>query len=207
MSSESSQPGLRERKKAVARANVLEVSHRLFRAEGFDSTTIEQICSETLISKRTFFRYFRDKESLVFPNREERLSVFVDFLEANRDVDNPFESLRLATRLFGAEYNKNKNKKHLRDQQWVIHSSLALLSREREIDQDWQKAIADAFSARAGNSPESDLWARVLAGAIMGVVRSTMTFWFDRGCDDDLTQLGLDALNYLEQGFPHRAGG
>ena len=204
MSSESSQPGLRERKKAAARANVLEVAHRLFRAEGFDSTTIEQICGEALISKRSFFRYFRDKESLVFPKREERLSVFVGFLEANRDVDNPFDSLRLATRVFGAEYNKNK--KRLRDQQTVIHSSLVLLSREREIDQDWQRAIANAFSARAGNSPESDLWARVLAGAIMGVVRSTMTFWFDRGCEDDLTQLGLDALEYLEQGFPHRAG-
>jgi hypothetical protein len=39
----------------------------------------------------------------------------------------------------------------------------------------------------------------------MGVVRSTMNFWFDHDCDPDLTQLGLDALNYLERGFPHRA--
>ena len=203
MSLESSQPGLRERKKAAARANVLEVAHRLFHATGFDATTIEQICDEALISKRTFFRYFRDKESLVFPNREERLEVFVSFLGTNRDVDNPFDSLRLATQVFGAEYNKNKDR--LRAQQSLIHSSLALISRERQIDQDWQLAIANAFSARAGNSPESDLWARVLAGAIMGVVRSTMTFWFDRDCEDDLTQLGLDALDYLERGFPHRS--
>jgi len=182
---------------------VLEVAHRLFHATGFDATTIEQICDEALISKRTFFRYFRDKESLVFPNREERLEVFVSFLGTNRDVDNPFDSLRLATQVFGAEYNKNKDR--LRAQQSLIHSSLALISRERQIDQDWQLAIANAFSARAGNSPESDLWARVLAGAIMGVVRSTMTFWFDRDCEDDLTQLGLDALDYLERGFPHRS--
>jgi AcrR family transcriptional regulator len=203
MSQQQSQPGLRERKKAAARANVLEIAHRLFHENGFDATTLEQICSEALISKRTFFRYFRDKESLVFPNREERLSVFVAFLEANQNVENPFDSLRLATRFFAAEYNKNKER--LRSQQALIHSSLVLISREREIDQHWQKAIADAFSARAGNSPESDLWARVLAGAIMGVVRSTMTFWFDRDCDDDLCQLGLDALEYLEQGFPTRA--
>jgi len=203
MSQQPSQPGLRERKKAAARANVLEIAHRLFHENGFDATTLEQICSEALISKRTFFRYFRDKESLVFPNREERLAVFVAFLEANQNVENPFDSLRLATRFFAVEYNKNKER--LRSQQALIHSSLVLISREREIDQHWQKAIADAFSARAGNSPESDLWARVLAGAIMGVVRSTMTFWFDRDCDDDLCQLGLDALEYLEQGFPTRA--
>ena len=203
MSQQPSQPGLRERKNAAARANVLEIAHRLFHENGFDATTLEQFCSEALISKRTFFRYFRDKESLVFPNREERLAVFVAFLEANQNVENPFDSLRLATRFFAVEYNKNKER--LRSQQALIHSSLALISREREIDQHWQKAIADAFSARAGNSPESDLWARVLAGAIMGVVRSTMTFWFDRDCDDDLCQLGLDALEYLEQGFPTRA--
>ncbi len=202
-SSEPTRPSLRERKKAAARANVLDIAHRLFHEVGFEAATIGQICNEALISKRSFFRYFRDKESLVFPNREERLEVFVAFLEDHHDAENPFESLRLATKIFGAEYDRHK--KRLRDQQSLIHSSLVLLSREREIDQDWQTAIANAFSARAGNSPDGDLWALVLAGAIMGVVRATMNFWFERGCRDDLTELGLEALNYLERGFPHRA--
>jgi AcrR family transcriptional regulator len=204
MSPDSSSSSLRARKKAAVRANVLDIAHRLFHENGFDATTIEQICSEALISKRSFFRYFRDKESLVFPNREERLEVFTQFLQANQDVENPFQSLRIATQFFGAEYYKHKNR--LLDQQALIHQSLALLAREREIDQDWQRAIANAFSARAGSSPDGDLWARVLAGAIMGVVRSTMNFWFERDCEDDLTRLGLDALDYLERGFPHRAG-
>jgi AcrR family transcriptional regulator len=195
-------PGLREIKKAATRAKVLEVARRLFKKQGFDATTLEQICGKALISKRSFFRYFDDKESLVFPNRQDRLEQFIAFLEANQQVENPFDSLRLATQVFGAEYNRNKE--HLLEQQVVIISSLALRSREGEVDQDWQLAIARAFSARAGNSPDTDLWARVLAGAIMGVVRSTMNFWFDHNCEPDLTQLGLDALDYLERGFPHR---
>jgi hypothetical protein len=32
-----------------------------------------------------------------------------------------------------------------------------------------------------------------------------MNYWFEHDCKDDLTRLGNDALNYLEQGFPHRA--
>jgi AcrR family transcriptional regulator len=195
---------LRARKKAEARANVLETAHRLFRYDSFDSVTLETICSESSISKRTFFRYFRDKESLVFPHRDERLTRFVQFLGEHEQVENPFDSLRLATQVFGAQYNENR--KHLRAQQAVILSSQALLAREREIDLEWERAIANAFSARSGNAPEDDLWARVLAGAIMGVVRSTMTYWFDREGQDDLRQLGLDALDYLERGFPHRAG-
>jgi len=192
---EESEPGLRERKKAANRAKVLNVARKLFAKQGFDATTLEQICHSALISKRSFFRYFTDKESLVFPNREERLENFATFLMANQEVDNPFDSLRAATQVFGAEYNEHKE--HLLDQQALIYSSLELRGREREIDKDWQDAIARAFSVRAGNSPDSDLWARVLAGAIMGVVRSTMNFWFDHDCDPDLTQLGLDALNYL----------
>jgi len=193
---------LRERKKAEAHAKVLDTAHRLFRRNSFDTTTLEVICQESSISKRTFFRYFRDKESLVFPHREERLAHFVLFLKQNEQVENPFDSLRIATQIFGAKYNENKD--HLRTQQLVIHSSPALLAREREIDKDWEREIANAFSARSMNNPEDDLWARVLAGAIMGVVRSTMTYWFERNCQDDLVRLGLDALDYLERGFPHR---
>jgi AcrR family transcriptional regulator len=191
---------LRERKKAEAKANVLEISHRLFRKQGFDGTTLEAICQEADISKRTFFRYFRDKESLVFPHREERLATFVAFLGAHEQVENPFDALRQAAEVFGAKYNQNKD--HLLAQQAVILSSQALLAREREIDLDWQKAIANAFSARTKSQPEEDLWARVLAGAIIGVVRATMTYWFERQGQDDLSQLGLDALDFLEQGFP-----
>jgi AcrR family transcriptional regulator len=194
---------LRERKKAEAHAKVIKNAHRLFRKNSFDATTLEMICEASSISKRTFFRYFRDKESLAFPRREERLAHFVHFLKANEQVDNPFESLRIATQIFGAQYNEHKE--HLAAQQAVIRSSPALLAREREIDLDWQREIATAFSSRAGNHPEDDLWAQVLAGAIMGVVRSTMTYWFDRGCQDDLVHLGMAALDHLERGFPHRA--
>jgi AcrR family transcriptional regulator len=196
---------LRERKKAEAHAKVRDTAHRLFRENSFDSVTLETICEESSISKRTFFRYFRDKESLIFPHREERLTHFLLFLEHHQQVQNPFDSLRLSTQVFGGKYNQNK--KYLRAQQQIIRSSPALVAREREIDKEWERAIAKAFSARANSKAEDDLWARVLAGAIIGVVRSTMTYWFDRNCEDDLVQLGLDALVYLERGFPTRANG
>ena len=191
---------LRERKKAESKAAVLDIAHRLFRSSSFDSTTLETICSQANISKRTFFRYFRDKEALIFPHREDRLEAFVKFLEANEQIEQPFEALRGATRVFGAQYHQNRA--HLMTQQAIIRSSQALLAREREIDLDWERAIARAFSARAGNTPEHDLWSRVLAGAIIGVVRSTMTYWFEHGCRDEITELGLTALDALERGFP-----
>jgi hypothetical protein len=33
-----------------------------------------------------------------------------------------------------------------------------------------------------------------------------MTYWFKHGCEDDLAELGLEALTFLEQGFPAGRG-
>ena len=191
---------LRERKKAETRATVLRVAHALFREQGYDPTTLEEICAGALISKRTFFRYFADKESLVFPNRDERLAGFVAFLESTSENENPFETLRRATRTFGVEYGEHRET--ILAQAILISTSPALRAREREIDGDWEQAVARTFAARLGTSPESALWARVLAGAIMGVVRATMTVWFEGECRADLVRLGLDAIDCLERGFP-----
>lgn len=193
---------LREQKKAEAKANTLEVAHALFHDKGFDDTTIEEICAESMISKRTFFRYFRDKESLVFPNRDERLDAFREFLRAHNDSDNPFDVLRLATSTFSRDYNENADK--ILAQQRLIQSSPALRSREAEIDRDWEREIANAFARRSAKSRQNELWAAVVAGAVMGVVRATMRQWYAHGATEDLGSLGQAAIDCLERGFPAR---
>jgi AcrR family transcriptional regulator len=191
---------LRERKKAETRATVLRVANELFRQRGFEQTTVEEICAEALVSKRTLFRYFGDKEGLVFPNREERLEAFRTFLQGHPPTQNPFDTLRAATRVWGAEYNEARDR--ILAQQRLVESSGALVSREREIDREWEQEIAAAFARMTGADSRSDLWARVLAGAIMGVIRATMTYWFEGGGEADLVALGLDAIDKLESGFP-----
>ncbi|MCP4867653.1 MAG: TetR family transcriptional regulator [Proteobacteria bacterium] len=179
---------------------MLEISQELFRKQGFDASTLEEICDRAQISKRTFFRYFRDKESLVFPNREQRLEDFESFLQLPLPQENPFDTLRKATRLYGAEYNSNRVA--ILAQQSLVHGSGHLLAREAEIDRDWERQIALAFARKVGGGESVELWSRVMAGAIMGVVRSTMSYWFERNCEDNLVDLGLDAIDKLEKGFP-----
>ncbi len=55
----------RERKKEATRLHIIEEAMRLFRAQGFDGTTMEQIAAEADVSKATLYKYFPLKEAIV----------------------------------------------------------------------------------------------------------------------------------------------
>ena len=61
----TAQASLRERKKARTRASLREHALRLFREQGYQATTVEQIAAAAEVSPSTFFRYFPTKEDLV----------------------------------------------------------------------------------------------------------------------------------------------
>jgi len=68
-------PSLRERKKAQTRAAIQTHALRLFREQGYDATTIEQIIEAADVSETTFFRYFPTKEDVVVQDDFDPLMV------------------------------------------------------------------------------------------------------------------------------------
>jgi AcrR family transcriptional regulator len=191
---------LREQKKVETREALLSQARLLFPSQGFDASTIDEICDGARVSRRTFFRYFPNKQALVFPNHQDRLDRFRALLEARPAEQSVFSTLRLATRLFAIEYDQHRDS--IVEIQSLIESSPLLLAREREIDRAWERAIEEAFAAEAGGTPEFRRRALVMAGASIGVLRATMRFWFESDQDVDLKGMGMDALDALEAGFP-----
>jgi AcrR family transcriptional regulator len=196
---EKPSPRLRERKKDATRRSLLGAANRRFHKQGFEKTTIDEVAADVGISRRTFFRYFPDKESLAFPHRHERLVRFLELLAGAPANESPVASLRRIARMFAKEYMQHRDS--LVAQQRLVQTAPALLAREAEIDRDWEAGMAQAFRDRAGPGHEAELHARVLAGAAIGVIRATMRYWFASGGKADLARLGDEALDRLERGF------
>lgn len=92
----SPRPGLRERKKARTRDALLRAALELFTTQGFEETTVDEITEAVDVSQRTFFRYFRNKEEVVFAVQDMIESHFVAALRERPRTEGPLEALRNA---------------------------------------------------------------------------------------------------------------
>jgi AcrR family transcriptional regulator len=57
--------GRREKRKQEIRARIEEAAYQLFRTQGIEETSIEQICVQADVARRTFYGYFPNKHSLL----------------------------------------------------------------------------------------------------------------------------------------------
>ncbi len=62
---EQPEVGLRERKKARLRQQIIDTSIKLFRKHGYENTRIDDIVQVLEISQPTFFRYFPGKDAVL----------------------------------------------------------------------------------------------------------------------------------------------
>ncbi|GAA5074367.1 AcrR family transcriptional regulator [Thermocatellispora tengchongensis] len=76
---------LRERKQRRAREAIIEAAHALFEERGFEKVTVSDIAERAEVGRATFFRYFGDKQEVVFADEGELDEILAEFLgEAGR---------------------------------------------------------------------------------------------------------------------------
>jgi len=199
-------PGLRERKKARTRAAIREHAFRLFRAQGYDATTVEQIADAAEVSPSTFFRYFPTKEDVVLQDDMELL--WVEAFQEQPPEMSPIAAMRAGlhagfARMGEAEWAQMHEMTQLAMTVPAVRARmLAELARTTQV-------LAEAVAERTGLDP-GDFAVRTLAGAVVGVA---MAVYFGEAGDDlisldDQSKLATFAdmlergLALLEAGLP-----
>ncbi|WP_406270733.1 TetR family transcriptional regulator [Nocardia sp. NBC_00881] len=156
--------GLRERKKERTRRTIRMEAFRLFREQGYNETTIEQIAAVADVSPSTFFRYFPTKEQLVLADDLDPL-LFEALRRQPRDI-SPMAAFRNAVvEVFGtlpaAELAFEQERQALLYHVPELRSAIGL-EIVRSID-----LIAGLMAEHVGRSPD-DFEVRVAAGAMAG---------------------------------------
>ena len=195
-SSSPGRPGLRERKKARTRATIQACALRLFREQGYDATTIEQIIEAADVSETTFFRYFPAKENLVLDDEYD--PMLIEAFQAQPAQLAPVPALRAA---FTATFAGLTAQQRAEQKERIALTLTVPRLRAAMLDQVSQatQLLARAMAERAGRRPD-DFTVRTVAGAIVGAAMAVSAA-VTEDPDADLPALIDQALAHLEPGL------
>jgi len=193
--------GLRERKKARTRASLREHALRLFREQGYQATTVEQIAAAAEVSPSTFFRYFPTKEDLVL--QDDMDTRMVAAFEQQPPGMGPIAAVRAATQQVLASYT-GADLDIIRETTKLAMTVPEVRARAMDEFARTITVVAGAVAKRADRSPD-DLAVRTVAGAIIGVIMAvTMPWegWTEGRSFEDMFAHIDEALALLEAGLP-----
>ena len=185
-------PGLRERHMDRTRAAIVDAALALFREQGFTETTVDAIAERADVGRRTFFRYFPAKESVLFHDIDAQIQATIDALAARPPDEPPFVALvtvlRESAGRFGADIDKRQllaKVAHECDNLLVHHRAVIMRRLEEEIT---------AEVARRAGVPADDLSVGAAVAAILAAYGSAIRRWILRGANEPLQPLVETAL-------------
>jgi len=189
--------GLRERKKVKTRLAIREHAMALFKDQGYDKTTVEQIAAAAEVSPSTFFRYFPSKEEVVLQDDYDALLIAA--FHAQEVGVPPLQALRNAISevfLSMPEGQQAQEAERVRLMTEVPELRARMLAQVSEMIQ----MLAEAVAERVGRQSD-DFEVRTFAGALVGVALGIAASSGDDPGNDYLEQFDR-ALALLEAGLP-----
>lgn len=190
-------PGLRERKKARTSQALEDAALELFSTKGFDTTTIEEIADAVEVSPRTFFRYFANKEEVLFARDAGRECELVEFLAARPPGESSLDKLRAALLGWAAGYEQDRQRMLRRAK--VAFGTPSLNAAGLAHWRAQEDVVAAALLAADPGSDAGET--RLVVAVSFAALRITVEAWLADGGVGDLPALAAGALERLGRGL------
>ncbi|MFG1811426.1 TetR family transcriptional regulator [Streptomyces sp. NPDC049040] len=188
---------LRERKKLRTLQTIRREAYRLFAAQGYEATTVDQIADAAEVSPSTFFRYFPTKEDVVLSDEYD--PALVEALRARPPGEPIIESIRHAlTDSLGQLIAADHDELLLRTR--LGFTDPAIRARSWDEMQRSQDVVAAVISERTGRDPD-DLDVHCAAAALIAVSTAVVRHWVQRDGKVDLVALYDRQFALLAEGL------
>ena len=173
------------------------VALRLFAAQGFEETTVDQIAAEAGVSRRTFFRYFDAKSSVLWHEFDHEVENIRSVLAALPDELPVLAAVRRA--VLAVNHYSAADVPELRTRMNLISSSPELAASAATHYDAWERAISE-FVARRTGQPADSLYPLTAGRVTLAACRAAYERWAELG-DAELRHYLDAALRAVAAGF------
>lgn len=191
----------RQRKKNATRDRIRASALRLFREQGYDATTVEQIAAAAGVSHMTFFRYFPAKEDVA-------LSDGYDPLIAAMLAQTP-AAWPLIERI-RAVLARGLREVYAADRDALLAQNTLIVSTPALRDRLWADQLATQQHMLQALGGRPSLRDRVTVAACLAAVSTAILAWVEDNGTTDLPDLVEQAFDTLARpggpGLPPAAG-
>ncbi len=169
------------------RARISAAAFELFAAQGYDSTTVDAVAERAGIARRTFFRYFRSKDDVIFPDHDSLLATVQQQLAVASPL-SPVAAICGGVRIVFRSYVDDPQVSVQRYR--LTRSVSALRDRElasvRRYERMFSKYARERLLGELGESGAM-LQADVLAATVVAAHNAVLREWLRAGGSYDPT--------------------
>ncbi|MEU3598615.1 TetR family transcriptional regulator [Streptomyces sp. NPDC006798] len=181
--------------RAAVRAELAQVAFDLFRREGFDKVTLDELASAAGVSRSTFLRYFRTKEDAVLGAFDAQGEKLAAALRERPAAEDDWTALRRAMDSVLDPYRKDPE--HSLALTALVRETSSLCARRLEKQDGWRTALARSLAERSGSSGPGTLAQTVRAAAALDCLNVALDHWTASDGRADLDALLDEAFAVL----------
>ncbi|MFG1925031.1 TetR family transcriptional regulator [Cryptosporangium sp. NPDC048952] len=168
-----------------------QAAMELFEEQGFEDTSAVQIANRARVTTRTFFRYFPDKEEVLFADADALNEALVNELLQSADIAKPL--LAVTRTLAGYDWEALGSLELLRRRAALIASDPLLLERDLVKQQQMADGFRGALCQRGADPDVAEL----AANTGSQVFRIAYRQWLEGNGDVDLATSTDAAMSLL----------
>lgn len=165
---------------------IVDAAFALFEQQGYEATSVDEIAARAGVSRSSFFRQYKSKESVIFPDHDALLRAVEDRLAAsteNSAIGAVSDAVRLVLFHYVAEGERAR-------QRYRLTSTVPAL-RERELISGarYQRLFRQYISAWGEKSEASETRAELLAAAVVAAHNRVLRRWLRSECTDPQVEI------------------